>query len=171
MERIHLDVSAPSARQGSFLGAATGHRGDVSGGTGATIEPPRAPSTPRAATASRQAIPLARPLSFWADSYVRNRSIHAHEERRRVVPWTLQESGTVVEDDTPGCKCAFGATSSQAGTPEEDWCPSRQRASDRVAKGSRAAVCAPRALPYYPCSRATAILGRFVCVHAPCLSL
>ena len=110
VERIHLDVSAPSARQGSFLGA-VGRRGaGVRGGTEATIESPRARSTRRAAPASRQARYVAAPERFWATFYVGNHSSYRSEERQRGHDTrTLHESGTVVEDDTPGCKCAFGA--------------------------------------------------------------
>ena len=70
VERIHLDVSAPSARQGSRPGVATGHRGGVRGGTEATIESPRAPSTRRAARASVHATHVAHPQRFWATFYV-----------------------------------------------------------------------------------------------------
>ena len=80
-------------------------------GRGDAIVSPRARSTRRAACASFHPTHVARPQRFWADSYVDNHSNHRSEERRLGrAQRTLQESGTVVGGDTPGSKCAFGAT-------------------------------------------------------------
>ena len=111
VERIHPDVSAPSARQGSFLGAAGRLRGAVRPSRDDAIESPRARSTRRAAPGSFQTMHVAHPQRFWATFYVDNRSIESYGQRRLGHDTrTLHESWTVVESDTPGCKCAFGAT-------------------------------------------------------------
>ena len=159
---IHPDVSAPSARQG-FLPGAT-RIPAVRHGTEATIESPSTPSTRRAAPASFHTILLARPLRFWSTFYVDNRFIHRSRERRRGHDTrTLQESGTVVESDTPGCKCAFGATRIPAWRDQNSGCPSRHGGHDRVAKHSFDAACGPRVLPYYPLGPSPAILVDFLC--------
>ena len=161
VERIHLDVSAPSARQGSQSGRA---RRSVRHSTEATIESPKARGPRRAAPASFHTILLARPLRFWSTFYVDNRFIHRSRERRRGHDTrTLQESGTVVESDTPGCKCAFGATRIPAWRDQNSGCPSRHGGHDRVAKHSFDAACGPRVLPYYPLGPSPAILVDFLC--------
>ena len=58
VERIHPDVSAPSARQGSILGALGRLRGAVSGGTERTIESLRTRSTRRACPRVPSGYPL-----------------------------------------------------------------------------------------------------------------
>ena len=159
---VESDTPGSKCAFGATRLPGVGARRGVRPGTEATIESPRAPGPRRAAPASAQATHVARPQRFWADSYVGNSSIHAHEQRRRghdtrtlhesgtVVEEihldvsapsarqgsflgaarghrggfhprtqqrrrgrdtrTLHDSGTVVEDGTPGCKCAFGAT-------------------------------------------------------------
>ena len=166
VERIHPDVSAPSARQGSFLGAVGRHRGGVSGGREAPIESPRARGPRRAACGSRQATHVARPQRFWADSYVRNRSIDALEERRRCRTPDTSGIGDCSGGDTPGCKCAFGAIRFHPGRGRatQRRCPWRHGGHARVAKSSAAAAHGLRVLPSYPLGTSSAILSRFLCV-------
>ena len=79
------------------------------------------PSACALASGSFQAIPLARPLRFWAGSYVRNRSIDALEERRLGHDTDTSGIGDCSGEDTPGCKCAFGATRIPAGRARRLW--------------------------------------------------
>ena len=96
VERIHLDVSAPSARQGFQPGAT--RQEAVAGRRHVTIESPRVQPPRRAAPASFHAIHVAGPWRLWTSGRVCNRSIERYGQRRRGrAQRTLQESGTVVE--------------------------------------------------------------------------
>ena len=84
----------------------------VRGGTSPAIESPWSRGPRRAAPGSFHAVPVAYPQRFWDDSYVYTGSIESYGQRRLGrTPRTLHESWTVVESDTPGSKCAFGAIS------------------------------------------------------------
>ena len=83
--------------------------------TEATIESPWSPSTRRAAPASFHAMSVPGPERFWADSYVGNSSIEGYGQRRLGHDTDTSGIGDCGGEDTPGCKCAFGATRIPAG--------------------------------------------------------